>query len=138
MLRIASIGVLLTCFVLGCGSGSDAPPTFSVSGTITFDGQPVKSGEITFESDEKGVAPDAGPITDGKFSLKAKEGKKLVKIRAMREVPGKATKGAMGEDISAKEQYIPARYNEKTELVESVEAVSNSFDFTLKGDGAAK
>lgn len=135
MYRVAWTSLVMCCFGLGCNGGSDAPPTFPVSGTVTFDGAPVESGDIHFESDVKGEAPDSGSIVNGKYSLKAKEGKKKVKITASRAVPGKTTKGAMGEDIVVKEDYIPAKYNTNSELAETVEAVPNSFDFELKSDG---
>jgi hypothetical protein len=138
MYRTAVMCCLLSCFMVGCGSGSTGPQTYAVSGTVTFDGQPVKSGDILFEPEAKGESPDGGKITDGKFSFRAKQGKMKVKISASREVPGKTTKGAMGEEIVTKEDFIPERYNATTELSETVKTSGNTFTFALKGDEAPR
>lgn len=137
MLRMVSVGLVgLLSLVAGCGSGG-GPATYAASGTVKFDGQPLKTGDIQFEPETPGLAPDAGQIVNGSYSLKVKAGKKKVKITAAREIPGKSTKGAMGEDIIAKEDFIPANYNSQTELTAEVKASgSNTFNFDLKGTGA--
>lgn len=115
----------------GCAA-SDGPTKFPVSGTVTFDGQPVPSGDIIFYSTEKELGPDAGMIVDGKFTLQAKAGKKKVQIRASREVPGKTQPHPSGGTMPVTEDYIPARYN--TETVLKAEIVSdglNDLDFSL-------
>ncbi len=135
MVSISFVGLLT--MIVGCPAGSGGPATYSVSGTVKFDGQPVKTGDIQFEPETPGQAPDAGQIVNGSYTLKAKAGKKKVKITASRDIPGKTTKGAMGEDIVAKEDFIPANYNSKTELTAEVKASgTNSFNFELKGTGA--
>jgi len=134
MHRIALTFAFLSCLIIGCGSGNTGPQTYEVTGTVTFDGQPVKSGDIQFEPETPGESPDGGPIIDGKFSIRAKPGKNLVSIRATRDVPGQTTKGAMGEDIAKKEEFIPEKYNAATELSETVKTSGNSFTFTLKGN----
>jgi hypothetical protein len=62
----------------GCGGG-----TGSVSGEVTYDGQPVKTGYVSFTpADGKGTAA-AGPITDGRYSVeKVPPGPKVVKVEA--------------------------------------------------------
>jgi len=52
----------------GCGGGE--PPRFELSGTVTYDGQPVPAGFIVFEPDA--AAGNSGPgaqadIHDGKY-----------------------------------------------------------------------
>lgn len=132
MTRLIPLMVIAIGFAAGCGSGSNAPPTYAVTGTVTFDGAPLKSGDIRFEPETPGEAPDAGTIADGKFSIRAKAGKKKVRITASREIPGTKTKGAMGEDLAQQEQYIPDRYNANTELTETVKNGSNTFTFALQ------
>jgi len=67
----------------GCGpSGSEK---YTVTGTVTFDGQPVPDGHIIFAPTEAGLPPDAGKISRGKFELTATAGKKRVEIHASRE-----------------------------------------------------
>lgn len=138
MLRLVPMGLIgLLSLIVGCSSGSNGPTTYSVSGTVKFDGQPLKTGDILFEPETPGLAPDAGQIANGSYALKAKAGKMKVKITASREIPGKVTKGAMGEDIVAKEDFIPANYNSQTELSAEVKpSGSNTFNFDLQGTGA--
>ena len=115
----------LAWLTTGCGTG---PKTYWVQGTVTFDGQPVETGEIIFVPLDKDLGPDAGPITNGTFAFAVKAGKKRVEIRASREVPGKRT--SMGPVY---EDYIPARYNSRSELppVEVAPAGKNQWEFPL-------
>jgi hypothetical protein len=129
MLRWNLPGALVLFLVLGCGSSGPAKHT--VSGQVTFDGAPVPEGDIIFEPVDKNLAADGGKITDGRYSLEVKPGKHRVVIRASKLVklpPGQ--KGAMGE-TEMHQGYIPARYNEKTELTADISG-PRELDFTLK------
>ena len=103
------------------------------SGVVTFDGVPIEKGDIIFRpTDGKGGA-DAGVIAAGGFSFRSKPGTKTVEIAAPRQVPGKTTTGIDGKPIPVDEQYIPARYNEKSTLsVEVQKSGRNEFRFELK------
>lgn len=57
-------------FLGGCGGAPEGPTRFSVSGTVTFDKQPVPKGFITFAPDD--TAGNKGPgggaeVINGKF-----------------------------------------------------------------------
>lgn len=136
LLRYGFLCLALNCLFTGCG-GTGAPPTYPVTGTVTFEGEPIKAGDIQFEPDPKGEAPDGGSIIDGKFSLRVKEGKKKVKITASREVPGEKKKGAMGEDIVSMEENIPEQYNVNSQIEEIIESGENTLEFKLKSDGSS-
>ncbi len=64
------LGTLLS-LVSGCDSSNDGPPRFELSGEVTFQGQAVPKGRITFSPDtSKG---NKGPgaivdIVDGKYA----------------------------------------------------------------------
>ena len=109
------------------GCGGSGPSKLDVSGTVKFDGQEVTDGYITFIPEDKSVGPEAGPIKDGKYSAKVREGKNKVQIQANRPVPGK--KGPMGEQ--AIEQYIPKKYNEETTLAVDVARGKTEHNFDL-------
>lgn len=112
----------------GCG-GEKGPKKYDVTGTVKFDGKEVADGDITFTSDDKSVGGEAGKIKDGKYTVKAREGKNKVEITAYRVVPGK--KGPMGtEDVL--EPYIPEKYNTKTELSVEVGSGKTDHPFDLK------
>ena len=116
---------LVGIFVCGCSSGSRSYP---VKGVVTFDGEPVPNGDIMFVEEDGSIAPDAGKIVNGKYDMQVKGGKKRVEIRASKEVPG--AKGLMGPAL---EDYIPSRYNSRTELSRDVTSQGpNQFDFKLK------
>jgi hypothetical protein len=101
----------------------------TVTGDVTFDDTPVAEGSIKFVPDDKKLPPEGGIIKDGKYQVMLKPGHYKVEIRAIREIPGK--KGPMGTE-PATEEYIPAKYNEQTELTADVGKGSDKIDFPLK------
>jgi hypothetical protein len=116
------LGALLLLFA-GCSSG-----LCPVSGTVTFDGEPVEEGEVVFMPVDPKVRPDAEPIQNGSFNFQASPGPKRVEIRASRVI-GTTSMGPR------KEQFIPVRYNDQSTLTEEVKPSSdNHFTFTLTGD----
>lgn len=66
---------LALCMILtasfGCNQG---PPILPVSGTVTYDGQPVSHAIITFVPNGSGGKPTQAGIMDGKFSIAKKFG----------------------------------------------------------------
>jgi hypothetical protein len=80
--RLLPLAVLV--FVAaGCG-GSAA----SVSGEVTFNGEPVGDGFITFLPEDGKGPSAAGPIEGGRFALdNLMAGPKVVKIEAVKKVP---------------------------------------------------
>lgn len=123
--RLPAVLVVFTLAVAGCGE--PGPKKYDVTGTVTYDGQPLPQGDIVFHPEDKSVGPEGGKIKDGKYALKVREGKNRVEIRATRPVPGK--KGPMGED--AIEDYIPKQYNEKSKLTAEVGSGKTEHEFTL-------
>jgi hypothetical protein len=118
---------LLAALASGCGKPS-GPPTYEVSGSVTWEGAALPEGDIIFTAVEKSVAPDAGTIRIGAYRLRTQSGKKRVSIRASKLVAG--SKGAMNEPIF--DNYIPDRYNVETTLTADVTADGpNRFDFAL-------
>ena len=118
--------LLLSFALVGCGKGG--PGKRDVTGTVKFDGQDVADGDIVFTPDDKSVGAEGGKIKDGKYTIKARDGKNKVEVRATRLVPGK--KGPMGEDAS--EMYVPEKYNLKTELTADISADKTEHNFDLK------
>jgi hypothetical protein len=101
-----------------------------VSGTVTYNGQPVPDGSIVFMSADNHLTPDAGKVSGGQFTFSAKPGKKKVEIRAVREV-GEVIR-EMG--VKARQSYIPTKYNAETTLTaDIVVGDKNQFTFDLKG-----
>ncbi len=110
---------LAAAFVLvsaGCG-GSAA----EVSGTVLIDNQPLADGEIIFEAADGQSTPAAGPIKDGKYSVKVAPGPKKVRINASR--PTRKPDPVMG--AAARESMIPPEFNANTRLTADVKAGKN-------------
>lgn len=140
VLRLSGLLILAVLFV-GCGGGQTGPVRYPVTGTVTFDGNPLPDGDVQFiPADGKGPT-DAGKIVAGKFSLETTAGKKKVSIQATREDPKNMVPSGIdpGKMEPAREDYIPAKYNTATELTADVpKGGSSSLDFKLTGDAAAK
>lgn len=119
-----------------CGCGNNAQKLYDVTGTVTFDGQPVTDGEIILIPIEAGKTPDAGPIKDGKFSVKTQAGEKKVDIQAVRKHPTRTMPDPVTGTRPALESYIPERYNKKTELTAKVGPGQKPLEFKLTGDKA--
>lgn len=99
---------------LGCG-----PRTFPISGTVSFDGEPLTAGTITFEPAD-GRGPTAGgEIAAGRYEVAAPTaGDKRVRIFATRptgrRIPAEPFPGSpLVEEI---EPFIPDVYNARTTL----------------------
>jgi hypothetical protein len=128
MRKLFMAGLLLSMALLtGCGEGG--PKTYPVAGTVTFESKPIAEGDILFVPEDSTQAPDGARIENGKYEARVKPGKHRVQIKAMREGAGEAEKGAMGELIKPKEQYLPPKFNEATEL--TVEVPGGKYDFSL-------
>ncbi|MBN9120536.1 MAG: hypothetical protein J0I06_15520 [Planctomycetes bacterium] len=109
----------------GCGDG--AGRTAKVSGKVTFDGKPLDQGTITFRSPNKGAPLQSGDIKEGKYECSSPVGKVTVGIEAFQPTPAGEQTG-MG-----KRNYIPEKYNVKSELTADVsESGPNEFNFDLR------
>ena len=107
------------CLVLFCGCGG-GPRQYTVTGEVSYEGQPVAEGEIVF-ADAEGSGPTAtASIENGKYEIKTIAGKKKVRITATRET-GKIIEGAMGAKYPERVDLIPPKYNTATTLVRTVD-----------------
>lgn len=124
-------GAVLLGFA-GC-SGQKGPKKVSVSGEVTLDGNPIPDGEVIFRPTDGEGTPAAGKIKDGKYTLECTPGPKKVTVTAMRSVAGaKGGKLETGEEAVNVEQYIPKKYNDKTELTADVgDSNQSGVDFPL-------
>lgn len=112
---IRFLALTAACLTLA-GCGSSGPTKYPVEGMVYYDNKPIPSGNLTLMPIDEAVAPDAVEITNGKFTLMSTPGKRRVEIRANRDKPGNAANvKAMGVPVE-REQYLPAKYNDKSEL----------------------
>ena len=141
MKRQPILAALLLTAISGCG-GSDLEKV-EVTGTVTFNGEPIPNGDIMFYPKPGTEGPVSGaPIKDGKYKADGKGGVPIgehwVEIRAFRvrettELP----EGLSPEDLPGQRlQYLPANFNDQTALEASIPSGarrhSENFDLTEK------
>lgn len=149
--------IVAAAFVLIAGCGGNENGTYPVTGKVTWEGQPVTEGTVTFLSLEQG-RPASGTIQpDGTYSLHsfsdndgAKPGQYSVEIKAIdtsafsniepltveQEVElmkqGKQLPTFGGKRTKTK-WLVPEKYSEAitSELIENVEPKNNEINFEL-------
>ncbi|MCA9016806.1 MAG: hypothetical protein KDA77_15845, partial [Planctomycetaceae bacterium] len=121
----------------GCGGPAGDPDLIPVQGTVTLDGQPLKSGVIGF-APASGQAASTGQIEDGHFKLSfsqsasgAKAGTYKVSIQSWTTPPSMDADGKPVKGVSA----IPEKYMSQATsgLTADVKKEGdNNFTFELK------
>jgi hypothetical protein len=118
----------------GCGDRSGRQ---GIDGTVSLDGKPLEKAQISFRPQSGTTSPSAGAnVVSGKFSIAPEQGllpgKFRVEITASRLSGKKAPAPLTGEMITIEEQYLPAKYNQQSQLEAVVGANGlNHFDFSL-------
>ena len=122
---ILAIALLLSS---GCGSGDKGPVRHRISGTVTFDGQPVPQGNILFSPDaSKGNTGPAAyaKIVDGKYDT-ASEG-------AMSPTAGEYTVDIEGTAVQAPGEELAKKLFETYHTTLTVPEQDHVFDITVPG-----
>ncbi len=130
--RTVAASVLATfLFVSGCGSSDGLT---AVSGTVTYDGQPVAKGTVNFTPADGNGPTAAAVIVDGKYSTKIMPGKKKVRIESFKVVGQRRLhpNDTTSPPIDIQEQTLPARYNTKSELTREIASGMRTCDFALE------
>lgn len=136
-MRSCCFGALSCLLVLYVGCAAENPDgRVPVSGTVTWNGEAIQTGYIVFVSTSGGKS-SGGEIADGSFELPGKkgvpQGHYKVKITANRpsgkKIPDSDFPDKMVDDI---EQYIPKRYNAKTNLTLDVDGPIEPLVYELK------
>ena len=128
-LSIALLVIPLLASLSASGCSKPGRPGYStVTGRVTFDGQPLANGFVQFVPIGSKTPPESGRIANGLYRLESKAGKVSVHILSTR-LTGKMDP-VMGTAIE--EMFIPERYNSKSELKADVGAdKANAIDFSL-------
>ncbi|NLF09432.1 MAG: hypothetical protein GX594_15845 [Pirellulaceae bacterium] len=120
--------LLLLAPLWGCGANKP----LKIEGSVTYGGEPVQKGRITFLSPDGKGPTAAAIIADGKYSVGVFPGVKQVKIEGFKvvgQVPYSPGSSEMVDDL---EPIIPAKYNEKSELTVEISSGTRSLDFNLE------
>lgn len=130
----AAIVALLVGGAVGCGGG---PERLGVAGQVTLDGQPLPDGEIVFRPTAATEGPSvAGSIENGAYDIPDERGpvpgSYAVTITAERKTGRKIKADILGNATTDQyEQYLPERYNDKTELSAEIAESRDDLDFEL-------
>jgi hypothetical protein len=124
--------LLLACLVAGCGS-SDKLARYKITGKVTFQGQPVEEGQITFEDPTNGQVNSGTLSSGGNYSTELPAGDFKVSISPPL-VETKGTGDSPPDMIPKKVNNIPKKYwvQEKSGLSATVAKDKRTFDFDLK------
>ncbi|WP_437188206.1 hypothetical protein SH668x_001637 [Planctomicrobium sp. SH668] len=132
LLAIFAFGI--SPILSGCGGGNDNRA--SISGSVTFNGEPVEEGSITFIA-EKGPST-GGAISNGTYSIPSENGPMLgnntVHISWNKKTGKQIEAGSptpAGTKIDERKEAIPDKYNKKSELKVDIKSGANKEDFTL-------
>jgi len=126
--------LLLAVVSAGCG---DNDGRLSVSGKVTLDGKPLPEGSIEFLPIAGTGGPTAGAtIEQGKYRIVPRRGlfagRFRVNITANRKTGAQRMDRYRGVKYDVQEQYLPTRYNEKSQLeAEVTDEGPNVFAFEL-------
>jgi hypothetical protein len=134
MRRIAAAGLVL-CLVIATGCSSEAK-RYRVFGKVTYKGEPVKAGSISFGSDDPKASSASGAITDGKYDIASASGLTPGKYKVIVTYPDpkapKPREDQMPGDVVAARELLPEKYNAKTELSADIKAQDNEVNYELK------
>jgi hypothetical protein len=131
-IRVASLmlpGLMLILMATGCGSSKPI-----MEGTVTLEGVPIEKGTIMLMPAGGKGQPAGGGIEAGRYNFPATPGTLQVIIKANRKdgtMPDPMSPGS-GTMIDRYVNYVPERYNEKTELTVTIKPGLNKHDFKLE------
>jgi len=133
MCSLGWIGFALLAAWIGCGG----PPKGQVSGKVTFRGQPVTEGKVTFLPLGAGQPAEADLQSDGSYRVQTIDGGLVVgdyqvlinpPVVLVDTDPGKSPPSPMEKPV----KNIPPRYrNQGSPLKVTVQPGPNTFDFDL-------
>jgi hypothetical protein len=154
---LAMLALPAVVVIASCGADDGLGKRYPVSGTVTYNGNPLEKGEISFISEDlKNNVGASGKITNGSYTLStggnndgAQVGKYKVTITAKEDYLAKAKADFQAETKQQTSNYIPPQYIAKAEaqaksviptgygdprsttLTAEVKAQSNSIPFKL-------
>ena len=125
--RARPLVILSLCLLLcGCGANDQV----EITGEVTFDGEPVERGQISFVAVDSDLPTGGAVIEDGRYTAQVSPGGKRVEIRGSRPLPQE--RQSSPEMGLLYEDFVPAAYNENSTLTVEVTAGGNRVhDFHL-------
>lgn len=140
--RTFSIAVVSVILLTGCSGSDHVDGRYAVRGTVTLDGEPLATGNITFSPTDPRGRGTGSVITDGQYDIPAAkglaEGDYRVAISSTGEKKvddGEARARMLSQPggSGTPKEIIPAMYNTQSkEKITVQEGERNIFDFDVK------
>jgi hypothetical protein len=109
-----------------------------LSGKVTYDGEPVDAGTISFLPESPGQRVSGGQIENGAYSVPEEQGAHAGKYRVEIHWHKKTGKQVRDADLDMmldeRKEGLPPRFHRDSELTVEVSPAQTSFDFHLKSD----
>lgn len=103
-----------------------------VTGSVTVDGAPAKSGHINFIPFGGAANPVGARIEDGRYEIEAPIGESRVEVRVPEVVGKKKLYNTPDSPVKEiRQESLPDKFNNKSTLRMDVKAGSNERDFEL-------
>jgi len=127
------VGLFAAC-LLGCSGATTA----TVSGSVTFNGQPVERGAISlWPEDGKGSVAGAG-IENGRYTIeRVAPGVKIVRLTAPVAL-GTTGKDDYGNPVETRVELMPPAWGQASKERLTVTAPATAQDFAIEGDDPRK
>ena len=124
----------------GCGQREySGPQRFPLSGKVTYDGETVDAGSISFlplSDGEQRVS--GGSIEGGAYVVPeeqgANAGKHRIEIRWQKATGKKIRDPQSGEMVEQRAEGLPPKFHKDSELTADVSASQTKIDFDLKSN----
>lgn len=138
MMKLRIVGLLMVFVLLtGCQRQSyKGAKRYPLSGKITYDGQIVDAGNISFlpESGEQRVS--GGTITDGIYNVSEADGANAgpykVEIRWHKKTGRQFRDASLNMMLDERKEGLPEKFHANSELKIEVSPKATHFDFDLK------
>ncbi len=127
--------LLIPCLTAGCGRSADRPPA-TISGIVSLDGEPLKSGSIQLTSMKTGEAAYTNLDEAGKYRLEFPEADVGAEYQVTIGQPVTDSPDALAAPVSTAKNNVPAKFaNRATSgLTAQLQAGENTQNFDLKSN----
>jgi hypothetical protein len=126
-----ALGLVLAASLMGCSSNS----RYGVEGRVTYAGEPLELGSITFLPEADQNIKGGGVIVRGHYKVEPyyglNPGPHRVEIRWAKPT-GKKYKNEFGEVLDVRKEGLIDKYHTKSTMSVTIRAGANTLDFDLE------
>jgi hypothetical protein len=127
----------LCALLAGCGGSKySGDKRYPLAGEVTFDGQPVDLGSISFIPAGGEGRGSGGVIQDGKYDVPEEKGATAgnyrVEIHWLKRTGRRLRDPDTGEMYDERREALPDKLHAKSEVTVEVPLPENRYDFNLK------